>query len=276
MSNFKKSKSELLASFDPNGVGLLNGHFIGLPFEAEHADLYLLGVPWDVTVSFSDGTASGAQNILEASPQLDLYDEEYPDAWKRGIYLDAHPRSLQLESAVLRQRADRYINYLESGSKQEEAHFAQELKDINKGCSEMVAAVKKETTNLLNLGKLVGLVGGDHSIPLGFLQALSEKHPSFGILQIDAHQDLRQAYEGFDYSHASIFYNALKISNINKLTQVGIRDFCDAEVALSKKDDRIETYSMIQIRSALFKGITWDTYTDKIIASFPQKVYISF
>ena len=82
------------------------------------------------------------------------------------------------------------------------------------------------TIIFLKDGKLVGLLGGDHSTPLGFIRALSERYDRFGILQIDAHADLRKAYEGFTYSHASIMYNALKIPAVHRLVQVGIRDFC--------------------------------------------------
>src|SRR5690606_21663468 len=77
----------------------------------------------------------------------------------------------------------------------------------------------------LENGKLVGLIGGDHSVPLGYLKALAEIYADFGVLQIDAHLDLRNSYEGFTYSHASILYNALKIKEISKLVQVGIRDY---------------------------------------------------
>ena len=68
---------DLYPDFDPNGVGLLNGHFIGLPFTEDDAQIVLISVPWDTTVSFGDGTSSGAINILQESPQLDLYDSRW-------------------------------------------------------------------------------------------------------------------------------------------------------------------------------------------------------
>ena len=87
---------------------------------------------------------------------------------------------------------------------------------INAATDNMVRWVHGETKHLLKKGKLVGLVGGDHSTPLGYLRALTEIHmDGFGILQIDAHCDLRVAYEGFEHSHASIFYNALKSFLLN-------------------------------------------------------------
>ena len=85
----------------------------------------------------------------------------------------------------------------------------------------------------LDRDKLVGLLGGDHSMPLGFFKAIGEKHGDFGILQIDAHCDLREAYMGFVYSHASIMYNALKeIPEIERLVQVGVRDYSEARMGI--------------------------------------------
>ncbi|MBP3611838.1 MAG: arginase family protein, partial [Rikenellaceae bacterium] len=71
--------------FDPNGVGVANGNYYGLPFSEAEADLVLVEAPWDVTVSYGDGTADGPEAIREASTQLDLYDADYRDAWRRGI-----------------------------------------------------------------------------------------------------------------------------------------------------------------------------------------------
>ena len=79
-------------------------------------------------------------------------------------------------------------------------------------------------------GKIVGVVRGDHSSPYGNIQACAEAHPGMGVLHLDAHADLRDAYEGFVWSHASIMFNVVtKLPNVAKLVQVGIRDFGEAE-----------------------------------------------
>jgi agmatinase len=125
--------------------------------------------------------------------------------------------------------------------------------------------------------KLVGLVGGDHSVPLGYLEALGEKHNNFGILQIDAHHDLRKSYEGFHFSHASIFFNALKINSVSKLVQVGIRDYCDEEVEIVQNEPgRITVFYDQQIKENQFNGLTWKEQCDSIIQELPDEVYISF
>ena len=124
---------------------------------------------------------------------------------------------------------------------------------------------------------MVGLVGGDHSIPLGYLRALPNFYARFGVLQIDAHADLRKAYQGFTYSHASIMYNALKIPAVNALVQVGIRDLCEEEnEVIRRARGRVVTFFDEDIKSAMYSGRTWDNVCDKIIEALPENVYISF
>ena len=122
------------------------------------------------------------------------------------------------------------------------------------------------------------MLGGDHSVPLGFFKAQSEKHGDFGILQIDAHCDLRDSYEGFKYSHASIMYNALhEIPSIKKLVQVGIRDYSDGELEIIQNNkERIVTFFDRDIKDRLYEGDTWKNVVDDIIKTLPQKVHLSF
>jgi agmatinase len=109
------------------------------------------------------------------------------------------------------------------------------------------------------------------------MHALADQHEEFGILQIDAHADLREAYEGFTYSHASIMYNALKLKQVKRLVQVGIRDIAESEVELVRSSNgRIITFYDTMLKDALYKGASWKKQCKKIIAQLPQKVYISF
>lgn len=271
------SKEEKIKNFDPNGVGLKNGHFIGLPFEEEDAQLILMPVPWDVTVSYSDGTATAPENILEASSQLDLLDPDVPDAWQLGLYFRKPSIEYLSKNQQLRQQAIAYIDFLEQGGKVEEnAQMLECLTTINAECNKLKSWVKKECLAILDSGKKVGIVGGEHSSPLGLLEALAERYDHFGILQIDAHMDLRKAYEGFTYSHASIFYNALQIPAISQLTQVGIRDYCEEEVAVANASGRTTTFFNHEIKRAIFEGKTYLQIVNQIIDTLPQNVYISF
>ncbi|QIA07486.1 agmatinase family protein [Draconibacterium halophilum] len=263
--------------FNPNRVGLKNGNFIGLPYDEDSAEVVLLPVPWDVTVSYGEGTALAPAKILEASSQLDLFDPDVKDAWKRGIYFQPVSEAVLEIRNKLRPKAARYINFLENGGTiSENETLQQNLLEINQQCEAMNFFVYRETTKLLDAGKIVGLVGGDHSTPLGYFKALSEKYDRFGVVQIDAHLDLRSAYEGFTYSHASVFYNAVQMPEIKKLAQVGIRDCCDEEVELAEKDDRIEVYFDQKLKEEQFKGATWDEQCDEIISELPGNIYISF
>lgn len=271
-------KQHIIDNFDPNGVCLANGNFAGLPFEEDAADVILFPIPWEVTVSYNAGTAGGPENIREGSLQLDLYDADIKDAWQLGIYMRPTEDIWWERSNDLREQAEEYIGLLEKGE-EITAPFLQNIAaKINEGTDNMVRWVHGETKHLLKKGKLVGLVGGDHSTPLGYLKALTEIHTDgFGILQIDAHCDLRDAYEGFTHSHASIFYNALKMSQVQRLVQVGIRDYCSDELAIIQKSDgRIQTFFDQNIKEKQYNGITWNEICEEIVATLPQKVYVSF
>lgn len=272
------TKQQKIANFNPSGVGINNGHFIGLPFEEDDAEVVVLPVPWDVTVSYGGGTSTGPQNILDCSPQLDLYDEYVPNGWKYGIYMQPTNKKWLNKNNKLRKKAKKYIDFLENGGNLKEDKKQQKtLNKINKKSGQLNKWIFNKTSKIINTKKKVGLVGGEHSVPLGYLKALSKKYNSFGILQIDAHQDLRKSYEGFEHSHASIFYNALKIKNIKKLVQVGIRDHCEEEIIFTKKNkNRIDLWTDEKIKSALFNGKTFSSICKKIIAPLPQQVYISF
>jgi agmatinase len=272
------TKKEKINSFDPNSVGNLNNNIFGLPFTTEESEVVLIPVPWEVTVSYGSGTANGPKAIFEASFQVDLYDAKIKDAWKIGIAMDKIPASIKAKSNRLRKKTEAYISLLEQGKNPESNKKMKAIvTEVDKAARELNAHVKKTTGNFLNKNKTVGLIGGDHSTPLGFMQALSEQHSSFGILQIDAHADLRKAYEGFEFSHASIMYNALKINAVSKLIQVGIRDYCEEEVDVIKNNPaRIATYFDRDIKRRMFEGDTWKKICDEIVNQLPDKVYLSF
>lgn len=272
------SKEEKIKSFNPSNVGVQNGNLFGLPFEEDESGIVIFPVPWDVTVSYGGGTSLGPQAIIDASPQLDFYDTDLTDAWKIGFFMQPVSDKLESKSAQLRLAATGFISFLEMGGDLEESEEdANLLKAINKGCEEMVNDVEETMSAIISSGKIPALVGGDHSTPLGFYQALSKKHNDFAILQIDAHADLRNAYEGFNYSHASIFYNALQIPEIKKLVQVGIRDICEEEINfIESNSERIKLFSDAYLKEASYKGKNWDMLCDEIVASLPQKVHISF
>src|SRR5687768_733139 len=254
-----------LSQFDSNSVSNPNNNIFGLPFKEEDARLVILPVPWEVTVSYSAGTARAPEHIFKAAFQVDLFDAENRNGWMQGFYMRHSDKKILLKSDYLRKEAELYIDYISKGEKVEKNNFmAKSLKDINEGSIVMNKWVYEQSKELLAQDKLVALLGGDHSTPLGYLKALAEKHGEFGILQIDAHCDLREAYEDFTYSHASIMYNVLKeIPQVNKILQVGIRDYGEQEWELIQNSrGRVVTYFDKVIKERQYEGENWKDIAD--------------
>jgi agmatinase len=113
---------------------------------------------------------------------------------------------------------------------------------------------------------------------LGFYKAIAEKHSEYGILQVDAHADLRESYENLNYSHASIMYNALtEVPEIIKLVQIGTRDYSLSELDyIHNSNGRVVTFFDKDLKERQYEGVTWQTIVGEIVASLPQNVYISF
>lgn len=274
--------SRRIEDFDPNAVATGDGIF-GLPFDTEKARQIVVPVPWEATVSYRQGTAHAPSAVLEASKQVDLYDMDVKDAWKFGIAMDEIPQHLVDLNEKTRQAAQKHIERLQRGDDRENGAALADrenravLAEINANCQRMNEWVRERSRIHLDRGKLVYVLGGDHSAPLGLIEELSDRHQNLGILHIDAHCDLRNAYEGFEFSHASIMFNVLERTNVDKLVQVGIRDFCEEEVELIEKSDgRIVFFPDRELKTRLFDGESWRTICDDIIEKLPQSVYVSF
>ena len=268
-----------LSQFDPNRAGNPNNNIFGLPFTEEEARVVLLPVPWEVTVSNTAGTARASDHICKAALQVDIFDTDVREGWKEGFYMRPADKKVLMKSDYLRKEAELYIDYISKGEIVEKNNFmSKSMKEINEGGIYLNNWVYQQTKELLDKGKLVGLVGGDHSTPLGYFKAIAEKYGDFGILQIDAHADLRKNYEGFSYSHACIMYNALhEIPQISKLVQVGVRDLCDEEWDyISSSNYRVVTYFDHELKERQFEGQTWKNIADEIVTHLPPNVYLSF
>jgi len=272
------TKEEIIAGFNPNAAASGNTGLFGLPFNAEQSEIIIIPVPWEVTVSYGSGTGEGPEAIEEASAQIDLYHHDYPELWKKGIFMDECPEEIVTMGIQSKKDAQKLIRAIESGEDlAKNLMLLNTLESVNIACSKMNAWVKERSAYWKNQGKMVGLIGGDHSIPLGYIQLQGEIYSEFGILHLDAHMDLRTAYEGFTWSHASIFYNALDtVPQISKLVQVGIRDYCQEENGLCENNpDRISVYFDRENRKRIYKGETWDQLCHEIVGRLPQKVHIS-
>lgn len=152
------------------------------------------------------------------------------------------------------------------------------LAEIDAAGERVAAFTYERTLAVLREGKVPGLVGGDHSTPLGAIRACAEKGGPLGILHVDAHMDLRESFEGFRYSHASIMWNVLEtVPGVTRLVQVGIRDMGEGEVRVAQAwGDRVRTFYDDQWAEALLAGRPFASLVAEAIEALPRRVYVSF
>jgi len=265
--------------FDPNGVGIANGNIFGFPVALEEANFVITPIPWDATASYGKGTSSGPKAILDASTQLDFYHPELPNAHQIKVFMSEISVEWKKINDDLCIRGMDYIRFLEDGGDIETSiEFQSLIEEVRLAQSALRNNLKDKCIALFNEKKTPIVLGGEHSTPLGLIDAIDTLNVPFGILQIDAHADLRNAYEGFEQSHASIMYNVInQTKNLEKLVQVGIRDIAQSEVEfISKNSDKVRTFYDWDIKRRLFEGSTWSAIVQDIIQALPQKVYISF
>jgi len=184
-------------------------NFLGLPPDASSFDrsaVVVLPVPYELSTSYGGGTRNGPAAILRASAQVELYDRELDDepALRWGVHtLPALARDL---------------------SSPENA----------------VAAVEDAVADLAATGKLVVVLGGEHSLSVGVARGLHRALGDFVTVQLDAHADLRDTYEGTPYSHACAMRRIVELSAV---IQVGIRSLDVTEAAFIRENpDRVSTY----------------------------------
>lgn len=267
-----------MKNYDPNKPAANNGRYMGLPFTEKDTKCILLPVPWDATTSYVAGTASASQNILQASYQLDLCDKNHPEAWKKGIFMAAPDPEIMSWNTDLRVKAKEIIEAWESGVDVAASDdWNDRLNEFNLATNKFNDKVYKLSKKYLKKRKKVLLIGGDHSTPYGYIKALEEYHEGFGVLQIDAHCDLRKEYEGFWYSHASIMCNVMTdFPKVTNLVQVGVRDWCpEEEQRIKDTNGWIKTHFMHEMAQRMFEGETWSDQCDRIVEDLPDLVYIS-
>lgn len=262
----------------------------GFNTRPEDADLVLIGVPFEATVSYGRGTSQTPGRMVRASHQVDLY-----DAFAQ--------RSVGEEVAMAPLRAD----WLELNRSACRAAAHGDRAAVNTACARLQDELDLEVNRWLRAGKKVGVLGGDHSVPLAAMRALAggaeDALPSdaagggsaaagaplagaasgewddgaLGILQIDAHHDLRIAYQGYRYSHASIMTNVLEGAPAPaRLTAVGIRDYSEGERERAASDKRVRTFYERDLRARLYRGARWHDTCVEIAETLPRRVYVSF
>ena len=247
----------------------------GLPHSAAGALVHLIPVPFEATVSSGTGTMDGPSAIREASAQVDLLDGDSGRPHRVGVFQHRESTSVRRWNREARKAALPIIDLVgEIGTSRRLRRLRDRVNDIGQRLNTWL---EDEVGQQLDAGRIVGVLGGDHSAPFGAIAAHAARMPSFGILHFDAHFDLRSAYEGFTWSHASIMHNVMaRLPQVSKLVQVGIRDYCDEEMkAVRHSNGRITAFLDQDIRDASQNGRPFSSIAEAIADALPRDVYVS-
>jgi agmatinase len=194
----------------------------------ENSRVLIWPVPFEKTVSYGHGTREGPAAIIDASRYMEIYDEE---AGGETATIGIHTLT-----AI----------------------------DADREPAEMMQALQQEARKLLRTDKFLCMLGGEHSISAPVVRAFQEKFPNLSVLQIDAHADLRDAYEGTQYSHASTMRRVVEVC---PAVQVGIR-------SLSAEEARAIPHLPTRVFYA--KDITGRVdWVDSAVESLTEDVYLT-
>jgi agmatinase len=271
--------------FDPDAAAV-GGGLYGLPFTTGQARFVVIPVPFDATTSYRDGACDGPAAVLEASRQVDLFDLDFGRPWEPGIAMLALEAEPARTIARLNRRARRLALPViaAGGGVAGKPRLERALAEVNRICSEVNELVYAAAKRVLDAGRTPVVLGGDHATPFGAIRAVAERHPGLGVLHIDAHADLRDAYEGFAFSHASIMHNVVhrigRAGGVAKLVQAGIRDLGEAEHReITRKRSKHETAVVAFFDPRLwaqhFAGRSFAAQCKAIVAELPREVYLS-
>jgi agmatinase len=256
-------------AFDPSAAAPPGSGIFGLPHSPDDAAVVLIPVPFDATTSYKKGAADGPRAILEASRQVDLFDVETGRPYQGGIALLDEDPEIVAWNAEARALAAPII---EAGGGDETS-----AAPVNAISEKVNRRVEELAAHWIARGKIVGTVGGDHSAPFGAIAAHLRRWPKLGILHLDAHADLRVAYEGFTHSHASIMDNVTRRLDLARLVQVAIRDLSEEEhAAIADSHGRIVTFFDAALATERMAGVPFSAQLSRIVAALPHEVYLSF
>jgi agmatinase len=260
-------------SFDPDAPATGDGIY-GLPFTPADARVVIVPVPYEATTSYGGGTSEGPVAVLEASKQVDLFDQETGRPYAAGIAMLEVPEQIAEWNTAAKEIA---ATVIEQGGVVDDA-TRDAAAQVNEYGERVNQWVYEQTAALLAQGKMPVTLGGDHAVPFGAIRAYAEKYPGLGILHLDAHADLRDAYEGFTWSHASIFHNVMtKLPDVGRLVQVGVRDLGQAESEMIEQSNgRIVTFFDATIAIRKDEGVPFARLADEIVATLPHDVYLSW
>ena len=250
---------------DPSAPAAAEGALFGFPLPLEEARLVVIPVPYEATVSSRGGTREGPRALLDASGQVDLYDPLAGEPWRLGL------GALPLEEAIfdLSEAAAQAAERARDGDR--EAHA--EVERIGRAVWDWVRAA---TGAALDSGRVPLVIGGEHAVSFGAIDAAAARRRGLGVLQIDAHADLRGAYEGWKTSHASVMRRVLELPGIARVAQVGLRDLSLEEVAArDASHGRAVWFTDAELARRTFEGEPFAALARDIVETLPEEVWIS-
>ncbi len=238
--------------------------------------MIVVPVPWEATVSYGSGAADGPAAVFAASVQIDLFDAEIGRPYERGIAMLPLEASDEVRAwSDQAQRAAAPV--IAAGGPGDDPALHTAVERVNGVSEQMNGWVRERVAQWMAKGRTVFLLGGDHSTPFGAIAAHADAYPGLGILHLDAHYDLRPAYEGFTWSHASIMRNVLdRVPGVERIVHVGVRDFAEEEHTASRAEPRSTAFPDRLLRRRMQSGECWADIADAIVARLPEKVYLSF
>ena len=266
----------MATGFDPDAAAAADSGIFGLDSDAESARVIVIPVPFEATTSYGGGTSRGPAAILEASRQVDLYDHDTGRPYEAGIAMLEIPDEIVRLDEEARSLAAPIIE--KGGSIAGEPELEARLLRVNEAGEQVNDWVYRQTREWIEKGRMPVIVGGDHSVPFGSMKAYAESYPAMGVLHLDAHADLRNAYEGFKWSHASIFHNVYReIPDIARIVQVGLRDVGSAEAEMIRgSGGRLQGWYDSDLAIRAQSGELWSDITAEIIDDLPPFVYLSW
>jgi agmatinase len=275
----KRTRPTRKPALDPDSAAPPGSGIFGLPHAPRDALVHVIPVPFDATTSYRKGAARGPAAVLRASRQVDLFDaaagHRGRQPYESGIVMLPADRRV----AALNREATRLAQPIidAGGALGGRARLQRSLARVNAIGAELNAIVRAQVARSIEAGKLVALLGGDHAVSFGALEAACGTWSGLGLLHFDAHADLRVAYEGFTWSHASILHNVMERLPVRRLVQVGIRDLGAQEArAIRASRGRIRTLPDHEWGRARAAGRDLARLARRWIGFLPRDVWITF
>ncbi len=258
---------------DPDEPSPAGSGIFGLPSSSENASIILIPIPFDATASQATGSAQGPAAILDASRFIDLYDHRLGPIHTAGIQMLNQESWINELSTQTRTLTEPIIQ--KGGPDASDPPAINTIDAAGKKIRDWSYTI---ACSVLQNKQTPAVIGGEHAVSLGNIAACAQHHPGLGILQLDAHMDLRLAYEGFSFSHASIMRNVMdSLPDVASLTQVAIRDYSAGERSFCQTNsNRITSFFADDIFDHLAQGAPFASICDHVIQTLPTHIYISF